>query len=92
MGNEYEERCQANLETKLAIIQEYIKKTKSARKNVGHEENLRKIDKRSTKARSLDFCLRCINNQLESLTTEMAMSLEDVSEEEDTRRKNDQLN
>ena len=79
--NEYEERCLENLETKLADIKE----AKSARKNIRHEENLRKVDERSTKARSLEFSLRCIDNPLVSLTMEMAKSFEDVSDEQVTR-------
>ena len=66
LDNEYEERCLENLETKLADIKE----AKSARKNIRHEENLRKVDERSTKARSLEFSLRCIDNPLVSLTME----------------------
>ena len=92
LDNEYEERCQENLETKLGVIKEYIKEAKSARKNIRHEENLRKVDERSTKARSLEFSLRCIDNPLVSLTIEMAKSFEDVSDEEVTRRKNDKSN
>ena len=84
LDNEYEERCLENLETKLADIKE----AKSARKNIRHEENLRKVDERSTKARSLEFSLRCIDNPLVSLTMEMAKSFEDVSDEQVTRRKN----
>ena len=42
--------------------------------NIRHEENLRKADEKSTQAQSLDFCLRCINNQLKSLIIAMAKS------------------
>ena len=47
LGNEYKERCQENLKTKLAVIKEYKrskkykkqKEVKSTRKMIRHEEN-----------------------------------------------------
>ena len=66
LDNGYEGRCQENLETKLAVIKHYIKEAKCARKNIRNKENLRKVDERSTKARSLDFSFRCMHSHLEN--------------------------
>ena len=62
LDNGYEGRCQENLETKLGVIKE----AKCARKNIRNKENLRKVDERSTKARSLDFSFRCMHSHLEN--------------------------
>lgn len=72
LGNKYEERFQANLETKLVVIKEML-------------------SSKSAKARSMDFSLRSINNQFQSVTI-VVKSFKDVSDGEVTRRKNYQSN
>ena len=42
LGNQSKETYEASYEEKLALIKQYIKKTKDARKNMRHQESSQK--------------------------------------------------
>ena len=65
LGNQYSETYEVTCEEKLALIKEYIKKAKDARKNMRHQESSQKEVQKQKQTGSLDFSLKCIvdNNQ-----------------------------
>ena len=85
LGNQYKETYEVNYEEKLALIKEYIKKAKDARKNVRHQESSQKEVQRQKQTRSLDFFLKCVADMMDNLKIEFAKSLENTSDEEVSR-------
>ena len=90
LGNQYNETYEVNYEEKLALIKEYIKKAKDARKNMRHQESSQKEVQKQKQTRSLDFSLKCVADMMDNLKIEFAKSFENTSDEEVSRLSKEQ--
>ena len=66
-GNQYDETYKVNYDKKLALIKEYIKKAKDARKDMRHQESSQKEVQKQKQTRSLDFSLKCAADMMDNL-------------------------
>ena len=82
LGNQYKETYEASYEEKLALIKEYIKKTKDARRNMRYQESSQKEVQKQKQTRSLDFSLKCVADMMGNLKTEFIKSFENTSDGE----------
>ena len=89
-GNQYNQTYEVNYEKKLALIKEYIKKAKDARKNMRHQESSQKEVQKQKQTRSLDFSLKCVADMMDNLKIEFAKSFENTSDEEVSRLSKEQ--
>ena len=85
LGNESKETYEASYEEKLALIKQYIKKAKDARKNMRHQESSQKEVQKQKQSRSLDFSLECDAEMMDNLKIEFTKSFEITSNEEVSR-------
>ena len=85
LGNQSKETYEASYEEKLALIKQYIKKAKDARKNMRHQESLQKEVQKQKQSRSLDFSLECDADMMDNLKIEFTKSFEITSNEEVSR-------
>ena len=90
LGNQYNETYEVTCEEKLALIKEYIKKAKDARKNMRHQESSQKEVQKQKQTRSLDFSLKCVADMMDNLKIEFAKSFENTSDEEVSRLSKEQ--
>ena len=90
LGNQYKETYEASYEEKLALIKEYIKEAKDARKNMGHQESSKKEVQKQKQSRSLDFSLKFVVDMMDNLKIEFAKSFENISGDEVSRRNKEQ--
>ena len=58
LGNQYKETYEASSEEKLALIKEYIKEAKDARKNMPHQESSQKEVQKQNKIKVVRFFLK----------------------------------
>ena len=86
LGNQYNETYEVNYEEKLALIKEYIKKVKYARKNLRHQESLQKEVQKQKQTRSLDFSLKCVGDLMDNLKLDLAKTFENKSGAEVSRQ------
>ena len=85
LGNQSKEKYEASYEEKLALIKQYIKKAKDARKNMRHQESSQKEVQKQKQSRSLDFSLECDAEMMDNLKIEFTKSFEITSNEEVSR-------
>ena len=85
LGNQSKETYEASYEEKLALIKQYIKKAKDARKNMRHQESSQKEVQKQKQSRSLDFSLECDADMMDNLKIEFTKSFEITSNEEVSR-------
>ena len=85
LGNQSKETYEASYEEKLALIKQYIKKAKDARKNMRHQESSQKEVQKQKQSRSLDFSLECDADMMDNLKIEFIKSFEITSNEEVSR-------
>ena len=85
LGNQSKEIYEASYEEKLALIKQYIKKAKDARKNMRHQESSQKEVQKQKQSRSLDFSLECDAEMMDNLKIEFTKSFEITSNEEVSR-------
>ena len=85
LGNQSKETYEASYEEKLALIKQYIKKAKDARKNMRHQESLQEEVQKQKQSRSLDFSLECDADMMDNLKIEFTKSFEITSNEEVSR-------
>ena len=85
LGNQSKETYEASYEEKLALIKQYIKKAKDARKNMRHQESSQKEVQKQKQSRSLDFSLECDAEMMDNLKIEFTKSFEITSNEEVSR-------
>ena len=85
LGNQSKETYEASYEEKLALIKQYIKEVKDARKNMRHQESLQKEVQKQKQSRSLDFSLECDADVMHNLKIEFTKSFEITSNEEASR-------
>ena len=86
LGNQYNETYEVNYEEKLALIKEYIKKVKYARKNFRNQESLQKEVQKQKQTRSLDFSLKCVGDLMDNLKLDLAKTFENKSGAEVSRQ------
>ena len=86
LGNQCNETYEVNYEEKLALIKEYIKKVKYARKNLRHQESLQKEVQKQKQTRSLDFSLKCVGDLMDNLKLDLAKTFENKSGAEVSRQ------
>ena len=86
LGNQYNETYEVNYEEKLALIKEYIKKVKYARKNLRNQESLQKEVQKQKQTRSLDFSLICVGDLMDNLKIDLAKTFENKSGAEVSRQ------
>ena len=86
LGNQYNETYEVNYEEKLALIKEYIKKVKYARKNFRNQESLQKEVQKQKQTRSLDFSLICAGDLMDNLKIDRAKTFENKSDAEVSRQ------
>ena len=89
LGNQEKETDEASYEEKLALIKQYIKEAKDARKNTHHQESSQKEVQKQKQSRSLDFSLECDEDMMDNLKIEFTKSFEITSDEEVTRLNKD---
>ena len=85
LGNQSKETYEVSYEEKLALIKQYIKKAKDARKNMRHQESSQKEVQKQKQSRSLDFSLECDAEMMDNLKIEFTKSFEITSNEEVSR-------
>ena len=85
LGNQSKETYEASYEEKLALIKQYIKEAKDARKNMRHQESSQKEVQKQKQSRSLDFSLECDADMMDNLKIEFTKSFEITSNEEVSR-------
>ena len=85
LGNQSKETYEASYEEKLALIKQYIKKAKDARKNMRHQESSQKEVQKQKQSRSLDFSLECDADMMDNLKIEFTKSFEITSNEDVSR-------
>ena len=85
LGNQSKETYEASYEEKQALIKQYIKKAKDARKNMRHQESLQEEVQKQKQSRSLDFSLECDADMMDNLKIEFTKSFEITSNEEVSR-------
>ena len=86
LGNQYNETYEVNYEEKLALIKEYIKKVKYARKNFRNQESLQKEVQKQKQTGSLDFSLICVGDLMDNLKIDHAKTFENKSGAELSRQ------
>ena len=89
LGNQENETDESSYEEKLALIKQYIKEAKDARKNMRHQESSQKEVQKQKQSRSLDFSLECDADMMDNLKREFTKSFEITSDEEVTRLNKD---